>query len=50
MVDYVRLAQGGVSANTTVSVNSRGRGWSSVMSQFMLMIYGDQKKGIFLSW
>ncbi len=50
MVDYVRLAQGGVSANMTVSVNSRGRGWSSVMSQFMLMIYGDQKKGIFLSW
>ncbi len=47
MVDYVRLAQGGVSANMTVSVNSRGRGWSSVMSQFMLMIYGDQKRAYF---
>ncbi len=49
MVDCVLLIQGGVSANTAVSVNSRGCGlWCHILqilqmdcSETLLMIYGD---------
>ncbi len=43
MVDCVRLTKGGVSANTAVSVNSRGRGLYNVTacSEKLLMIYED---------